>query len=923
MDKQAATEVKVIDITGYTVVRALDEGGAARVYLAVQENVAREVVLKVVSAPPKEEPTFTARFLQEARVISRLRHPNIVSVYDAGVQGNQHYLCMEYVHGIDLAQKRRSLTPPQTLQIIREVAKALDYASTQGCVHRDIKPGNIILHRDNGRAVLSNFGIPCLAQNRSGTAPRYMSPEQAKNSPPDCRSDIYSLGVVLLELLTGRVRYDHDSQGVNYLQETTPRLPGNLRVLQPIIDKVLANDPAERYQSGAELIAAIDAITDDDIEAIQIASKHYAARVRQRRASAKAAGDTEETPVAGVVLDTRKAASVGGSSARPTSAQRKTAVKGSSARKKATHLQATGRNSATASPSFPPGKPFHSDWVIREHNPESELAVAEEDRRDYRDSAEGRRRWPLALAFVCVFTVIGGTYFRHDLPPQMAAAANALAEESLAIRNRLSATILAGSLAMWTAVNQLNESAEPPLDSGIQEGTNPSPPGQGNSPEPSGGAFNSGEGGSTSARNLLHERVRSLREQLDQDLSVSPELADSYRQLLAATSADEIPRRGLQQLLERHYRSLREALGQRDLERAQSYFASLEATFPADDGVVELKNNEEYQHLQQSFEQARKAQSYVARGERYLAAGALSTPAGANAREAYQRALELDAGNPNALAGMEKLVDRYLEITKQSMDKGNMTRAVEMASRGLNIDGGHETLAELRASAQIRLKQQRSFPQLRSLAEQQMAAENYTSPRGESAFDYYQEILALDPNDNQAARGLARIERILVHTTETHINRNQFAKARQLLRTAQELFGERERFTSLGLALERAAEAEFMSRQARISQVSVSSRRPESVGQVQSNTLKAERTIHIGFTYQNFKSNTSVVQAMLYNASRELPIAQVPIIVDGKNGVRFFQIDRPVEGFAEGDYKIDLMLNNESLSTQSFRVERG
>ncbi|HEY7884939.1 MAG TPA: protein kinase, partial [Cellvibrionaceae bacterium] len=267
---------ELMEIPGYKIIDTLGEGGMATVYLAIQESFEREVALKVMSPNLSKDPTFGERFLREARIVSRLVHPNIVTVYDVGVHEGHHYLSMEYVPGEDLKQRRYELDLVQSLQVVKDVARALDYAGRKGYVHRDVKPENIMLHAEESRAVLMDFGIARATDVASGMTqtgttmgtPHYMSPEQAKGAKVDPRCDIYSLGVVLFELVAGYVPFDADSAvavGIMHVSDEVPRLAPHLHIFQPIIDKALAKKPDERYQQASQLIADLNALAAGDV----------------------------------------------------------------------------------------------------------------------------------------------------------------------------------------------------------------------------------------------------------------------------------------------------------------------------------------------------------------------------------------------------------------------------------------------------------------------------------------------------------------------------------------------------------------------------------------------------------------------------------------------------------------------------------
>lgn len=259
-----------LDIAGYRIVRTLGRGGMATVYLALQESVQREVALKVMSKALLGDEQFGERFLREARIAARLRHPNVVQVHDVGVSGEHHYIAMEYLPGGPVMGRIGEPRPVAfALRVVRQIAGALDYAGAHGIVHRDIKPDNVLL-REDGSAVLTDFGIAHASDasrmTRTGAiigTPHYMSPEQARGLPLDGRADLYSLGILLYEMLVGKVPYQAEDSlavGIMHITAPMPRLPEDLAWLQPVLDGLLAKDPDGRYQSGAQVVAAIRGI---------------------------------------------------------------------------------------------------------------------------------------------------------------------------------------------------------------------------------------------------------------------------------------------------------------------------------------------------------------------------------------------------------------------------------------------------------------------------------------------------------------------------------------------------------------------------------------------------------------------------------------------------------------------------------------
>jgi len=266
----------MIEIPGYKILNPIGHGGMATVYLANQESVGRKVAIKVMAASLAADPNFHERFVKEARMGS-LSHPNIIIVYDADIVNGQNYIVMEYVSGGNLDKLiKNHLSIKRTIEIISQIASALNYAYEQGYIHRDVKPENILIRQD-GTAVLTDFGIAKAIS--SGTqlttvgstigSPNYMSPEQARGLALDGRSDLYSLGIVLFEALTGKKPFDAPDTfviGLKHINDPIPQLPSHLFLFQPIIDKLLAKSADDRFENGQQLIQAFTEINAENID---------------------------------------------------------------------------------------------------------------------------------------------------------------------------------------------------------------------------------------------------------------------------------------------------------------------------------------------------------------------------------------------------------------------------------------------------------------------------------------------------------------------------------------------------------------------------------------------------------------------------------------------------------------------------------
>lgn len=267
------------DLTGkmlddYYIAALLGQGGMATVYKAYQSEVDRHVAIKVISPHFANDPNFTQRFEQEAKVVAKLQHPHILPLYNYGQAEGLTYIVMPLIDGGDLADLmlQEHLGLARINKIISEIGDALDYAHAQGVVHRDIKPTNIMLDK-RGNSLLTDFGLARILEERSSRltasgyvvgTPVYMSPEQGMGEKLDGRSDIYSLGVVLYELATGKAPYESDTPlGVIYRhindplpapRELNPEIP---EPLAKVITTAMAKRPEDRFATAGEMVGAL------------------------------------------------------------------------------------------------------------------------------------------------------------------------------------------------------------------------------------------------------------------------------------------------------------------------------------------------------------------------------------------------------------------------------------------------------------------------------------------------------------------------------------------------------------------------------------------------------------------------------------------------------------------------------------------
>src|SRR5688572_8630209 len=300
-------------LKAYRRIELIAKGSVSELFLAESADIGGVVVLKVTPAIRKETGVDQSmeRFLQEFEILRDIKHPNVVQIYDLGVTDDHLFLAMEHFARGDLRKRMaEGLTARQSLAYAHDMALALQAIHEVGILHRDLKPGNVML-RDDGSIALIDFGLAKhVALKMEVTdkglifgTPHYMSPEQGHGREIDSRSDIYSLGVVLYEMLTGKKPYDSDNHMailVHHAKAPIPKLPERLAELQPLIDTLMAKEPASRPATAAIAAALIDF-------ALQTRKAAAAAAAEAAAVAAAAASASETTGVVAPISETAQA----------------------------------------------------------------------------------------------------------------------------------------------------------------------------------------------------------------------------------------------------------------------------------------------------------------------------------------------------------------------------------------------------------------------------------------------------------------------------------------------------------------------------------------------------------------------------------------------------------------------------------------
>lgn len=289
----------------YQIIRKIGDGGMAFVYQAKDKLLNRIVAVKVLRPEFADDEEFLAKFKREAEAVANITHPNIVNVYDVGQEDKVHYIVMEYVDGQNLKEiiKNEGVLDEYTaLDITKQIAQALSAAHKKGVIHRDIKPHNILISNEGRQVKVADFGIAKAVSNSTITnigsiigSVHYFSPEQAKGQPVAKNADLYSLGIVLYEMIIGRVPFRGDSpisialqhinEDIEFTQEEKTRIPHSVRTL---ISKLTEKSPEDRYQSAEEVIEDIEYIEKNiDLDFIKEYDNYVTQKIDQDKLLAK------------------------------------------------------------------------------------------------------------------------------------------------------------------------------------------------------------------------------------------------------------------------------------------------------------------------------------------------------------------------------------------------------------------------------------------------------------------------------------------------------------------------------------------------------------------------------------------------------------------------------------------------------------
>ena len=734
----SAVDAPLIDIPGFQIEKELGRGGMARVYLAVQRKFGRLVALKVVTGDFTRDNRFRERFIRESRINARLTHPNIVQVYDVGAHDSHLYLVLEYIRGGDLNHRLdRGIRLIELIGVMKDMCRALDYAHGKGFVHRDIKPENI-LFREDGSAVLTDFGIARLTDSnptltQAGTVvgtPQYMSPEQASGKELDGRSDLYSLGVVLYRMLTGDVPFKADSAvgvGIKHLQEPVPRLPNYLKAFQGVMDRCLAKKPDQRFQSGVELIEALDAIQTD--------AELPNATIRAQAVS------TQEVRAVGNDLLT--AVRDPGRMDRSTERARRKRVRVLSGLLLIVSLAAGAIYLVVEQPPWSM-RALTFAGVIEDPLVQEAWSNA---RSLHQDPNQGLNAVVAAYRRVL------------DLDPDHTGARSAIAGLSSQWRQAVSAALIQGDLAQ--------------AETKLAELTNAFPK------DPELGALGTALADRRRADSLLASTQALLRSHGVSDIPSATAAIQSYREVLRLAPGHPVAQAELDGIAQYYAGLAQEAASSGEVENALSFLdraSAANATLPQLDDVRD------------SIRQATTLQEDISvmlqRAGALRAAGTLINPPGENAAEIYHRVLAADPDNVVAVQGLNEVASQVVNRASQLIAASDVDGAQALLDRAGAVGLDLDTLAQVKARVDSEVARLATIRASLERADRLIAQGFITAPQSENAVAVLREIQRLDPGNAQAEAMLTRAAERLAAVAQDAYDAGMIDEARQYLELA-------------------------------------------------------------------------------------------------------------------------------------------
>lgn len=770
-------------IDGYEMGKEIGAGGMARVFLARQMSLHRQVAIKVLHPHLTGGGDFRKRFLHEGQMLARLNHPNIVAIYDIGTSNDASYMAMEYLQGGTLNQRiRDGMSLSEVIRVCTQIAHALSLAHHNQIVHRDLKPSNIMF-RDEVTPVLTDFGIARQLDTdhrmtKTGMVvgtPYYMSPEQLSGQEIDGRADLYSLGVMLFELLTGDLPFKAEEPlalAMQHVQQPPPPLPDNLCELQPILDKMLAKSCTDRFGdmldfceamktlvtentdfasrlSGETKLFSTDQFTDPRFKA-KTAKPANSEETRMATSSITSAGGRWRTgKILAIAAMLLIAAGVGtyllwpdSSSGPELTAEQQQIVDNLLMRVNGyiavNQIDAPeGKNAVQVLEQIEQISPGHPDarelaeQIIVYYQTDASLAL---DNDDLEAATQNVNK---GLALIPDNKALLDLKFKIESQQQQ-------------FENQLIVTRL--------------------LDQASQQ---------------------------IAERQLVQPEGDNALDSFDQVLKIDPlnETASKGRQAIQQTLIDQIDREI--------------ADGQLDL--AARHLSETDALFPGSRQVQMAR--ESLDNAQRDILAKQEVTELLARAETLMTAGTLIRDDGESALDLYQSVLSKDIDNRTAIDGLSRIGDTYARQAEQALAADQFPQAASLARDGLRALPDDSRLLSIQSRAISALgEQEQDIENALASALSWQQQGKYFGPGEQNAYASYQRVLTLDPDNARASAALRRLPEQIIASIQSLQRADRFADAMSLLEQAQEPFGA-ERFATLRSELDQQMAAQQSQRQ--------------------------------------------------------------------------------------------------------------
>ncbi len=803
-----------MNILGYRIIKELGRGGMSIVYLAEQEKLSRKVALKVMASNLLDDPTFKERFIKEGRIVARLNHPNIVTIYDIGQAERHPYLAMEYVEGPNLKECiQRGMSLEDSIRTVKRIATALNMLHTHNIIHRDIKPMNI-LFRDDRYAVLTDFGIAksitggtelTRADVTLGT-PGYMSPEQARGQKLDGRSDLYSLGAVFYEMLTGKQPYSGDdafSTALKHITDPIPALPPECVFLQPIINRILAKDPNNRFRNGEEFIQSLNqliAVGTDEIPTqatqkgtlstagvptkLDEQSANYNWVTSSTRAISKFMAKWGKWPwvtgIGGLLLagfvtigllwnarvDPRTQWLIDqlhGYAAVQLSKGRVLEPPGDNAVETYRNILELAPNDDKATESLEKLVDwFHNQALDDQRHRKLDAAIAminkglkidpeDDDLLSLREQInvqinEQRQQREIASMLQQAQSQIDAN--RRFEPKNDNALATYQAVLAIEKNNQQALNGLQ-RLLQW-----LEQEAQAKLKSGNLPASS-ALIAQGLEIDPNHAGLRTLKGAVAKEEQLDQWRDQAKR-QFDEGKLTSPageNAYETYRRILNQAPDDKVAQAGVNRIVEQLEQLARTHLQNKDYQQSQEYIDQALKIRPDASTLLALRSQIRTGINHENKQQ--RAQRMLSQADELFADGHLI-----QATKFYENVLEIAPQNTHAVEGKRKIAGRYLQLAQSRFQTGELQVSKYLIEKGVSIVPDYPGFAPLMDTvnqAIARKSQTQDIAGLLARAAQQLAEMQLTTPPEDNAYVSYQNVLVMDPDNAQAKHGLDQI----------------------------------------------------------------------------------------------------------------------------------------------------------------------